>query len=271
MSYDNNQVSLDIQERTPPWADQLDHNSLLVFVHIPKSGGTSLKGYLQHIYGRFCMTYHAPFHPNVLENATKESAKNVLSIASHFPYGIHRQFGSKDKRHPLEGDGLFEGRDIRYVSIFREPVARIVSLYNFVTTFPHHRFHKAVQGMSIEAFLDFFAEKQPEIISNCQCFLVSKDRTFEFAKTFVEENYFLVAPLERSVEFIQILSRKMAWPTDAGKYVIRNESPKAESPDALNDTLRERILSLNSEDAKLYRYVEQRFEEILKDHDEKVD
>jgi hypothetical protein len=261
-AYQDNRISDAIAKRTPPWADSLDRNVLLVLVHIPKAGGTSMIAYFQHIYGRFLTRYHSRYNPNLFSEATPESVREILCITSHHPFGIHKQFGRTGPRYKGEGDGMFEGRDIRYVTVIRNPLDRMLSLYNYVTTFPAHRHHAKVKDMDIEQFYRYLDSINDPEIKNFQCGLVTghESREFEVAKRFIDEKYFLAAPLERTEEFLDLLSRRMGWPNGAGEYQVRNVSPKSTTKDTVDARVRDMLLEWNSEDMKLYEHVRERFE-----------
>jgi hypothetical protein len=263
--YENNEVGEDVSNSTPPWEDTFNRKVLLSFVHIPKAGGTSLNGYLAQIYGRYMVKYHSYFNPTLFEETTEITAKEILCISSHRGYGIHRLFGSKNPNKPLDnGDGLFAGRDIRYITIIRNPLDRMISYYNFVTTFPAHHHYDEVNEMDIYAFYEYLESKNDPEYSNLQCYLITgrASRSFEQARDLIDSKFFAAAPVERSTEFIQYLSLRMGWPKSV-PYEVRNISPKKMTSDKIDDNLKKFLLKHNNEDYKLYNYIVNKFDEDL--------
>lgn len=256
-NYCNNEIDDSLKKRHPPWRNELGENILFIFVHMPKSGGTSFNAYLEEIYGRYMVKYHPYFNPELFEETTLEKAKNILCISSHYGFGIHRLFGSdKLGRSCVVGDGLFSGRDIRYVTIVRNPLERMVSYYNFVTTFPLHHHYDKTKFMDIYQFFKYLRRKGDPELSNLQCYLLNGrlSRRFEDARYNIDKYFFAVATVDKFSQFVKSLKKEMCWP-DNVQHTRRNISPKKVFYDEIDENLKEYILESNKEDFKLYKYV----------------
>lgn len=103
----------------------------LLFMHLPKTGGTSLRSAVLQAYSdrEVGMVYGA----GELEGAMSREQFQALPaeelarfdlIVGHFPFGVHR-------RVP---------RSSRYVTVVRDPVDRVVSLYFHYRNLPGIRF-----------------------------------------------------------------------------------------------------------------------------------
>ena len=57
-TYHENRPPEQIRNAEPAWIGQLNPKDLLVYVHVPKAGGTSLNGILWQVYGRHYLNYH---------------------------------------------------------------------------------------------------------------------------------------------------------------------------------------------------------------------
>ena len=116
----------------------------LIFMHIPKTAGTTLVSTLQLNYPP-----QTTLHLNLLgrpiqemERFPPQTLSSLSLIHGHVPYGIHR----------------YVQRPCGYITLLREPVARVVSAYKHILTRPHHELHDRVVGdrIGLEEFIDSF-------------------------------------------------------------------------------------------------------------------
>lgn len=111
------------------------HNEYLyIFVHIPKTAGSTFNYHIKRNFPKESLSFsrnELGIHPENIpktftecnnlvkkftNNLSKEKKAKTKIIYGHFiPYGIHRYFN----------------RPARYFTFFRDPISRIVSLYNF--------------------------------------------------------------------------------------------------------------------------------------------
>jgi hypothetical protein len=256
-NYDRNDDDAYYMSNESPFIDRLDHNTLLVFMHIPKAGGTSLNNYLAQIYGNHMVKFHKQFNPELLSKTTPEKAKDIWCISSHHQYPLHRWFGCNSiYDEPMQGDGLFKGRDIKYITIVRKPTERLISYYNFVTTFVAHHHHENTKNMNIIEFFKYLEDINDVEIKNLQCSLISGvwGANFDQAKSVIDR-YYSYSTVERSNAFIRHLSKSLNWP-ETIQYEIRNISPKKSKQQDVDPDLLSFLYQTNSEDQKLYEYIE---------------
>ena len=111
----------------------------IVFLHIPKTGGVSLRAALRQKYPGANLTLHSPRDPARVEELPIERRRRARVVAGHLPYGVHRHM-------PL---------NCEYVTMLREPVGRAVSTYHHVLEHPQHWFHEQAiaSGMDLESFV----------------------------------------------------------------------------------------------------------------------
>jgi hypothetical protein len=93
---------------------------IVLFMHIPKTGGASLIKIMESQYGRFGNDEGGFLNTSgiqTLESPTME----YKAVAGHFPYGFHRLFDN-----------------YQYITLLRHPVERMVSSYNYNTQLVSH-------------------------------------------------------------------------------------------------------------------------------------
>lgn len=109
----------------------------IIFLHIHKTAGTSLRTALRNRLGDNFL----PWYPG---NKSAEQARSELREHFQLIYG-HLEFGAHEAL----------GIEPRYATILREPVSRVISYYNYIKEQrPDHPYHDALQkGMSLGEFV----------------------------------------------------------------------------------------------------------------------
>ena len=228
-----------------------------VFLHIPKTGGVTLRGALRHKYPDRVITLHSPRDPARVADLPPADRWAARVLTGHLPYGV-------DRFMPQECD---------YITMLREPVARVVSTYHHVLDHPRHWFHdEAVRsGMALEDFVG--AVEGPA--DNLQTRLLSGRVEGEFvarttdpvkvtalgAKALDEAkanlNRFAVVGLtERFDESFILVRRALGWRLPM--YATRNAArgPRRSAPDARATAL---IAERDQLDVELYGYAAKLF------------
>jgi hypothetical protein len=123
-------------------ADMQSARTKIIFVHIPKSGGTTLSSVIGNNY---------PPEKIYTLAGTRQAMKDFMLIPAsvmgnydcvlgHMGFGFHRFFAE----------------DAKYITILRNPINRLVSLYSYILRTPHHYLFDALtaSGMSFDEFID---------------------------------------------------------------------------------------------------------------------
>lgn len=115
---------------------------LVIFLHIPKSAGSSLSQVMRANYKPEELLDHESVNGRAqpLADLSDEQKAAIKAVMGHYYYGLH------------EG---FPGREITLVTMLRDPVERVVSSYFFLRTYPGY---EPVADMSIKQFVDTYAE-----------------------------------------------------------------------------------------------------------------
>ncbi len=215
----------------------------ILFVHLPKSGGMSLYNALADAVGsRKSIRFYsrAEEQQNKYLGMDDKALRKYSLISGHFPYPFFL-------KKPI--------LDYKVISVLRDPVDRELSAYFYMKTRQEHPQHAKLKRMDFHDFLDGRISRDQ---SNRQCYLISGENNFEVAKKTIDENYFLVSTVEYMKEFCEVLEQRLGL----GKITVKrdNETLFRMKRNELHPEIIEKIIRLNEEDIKLYRYVKEKFE-----------
>lgn len=113
-------------------------NKRLIFLHLPKNGGTTFKSVLHSKYAEEEIFQVGPneqgdWNLDEFKALPQVDKDRYLLLAGHFNFGLHTEF-----THPFE-----------YVTMLRHLVERTVSFYEFVKRQKMHRLLEQVMGKSL--------------------------------------------------------------------------------------------------------------------------
>jgi hypothetical protein len=222
-----------------------------VFSHIPKTAGTSVESYLAQLVGlKDILHVNAP-DLNRLPQVLYLKNKYPKLIMGHHPF------------HGLLYQLLGEHK-IVHLSMMREPISRVVSYYNYVSTRNYHALHKSVAHLSFDGFL---AESQLTELSNGQAKRLAgtlhnsvgltDQELYLKAKYTIDHCFSLVGVTEHFKEYIQLIAKKCGV-----KFIELPPINRSEIKIQLADltTAQKKVVSeMNKVDIQLYQYVKAKF------------
>lgn len=157
--------------------------ALLYFPHIPKAGGETLKKVFYKRFGKDkCLKiwgadFGADYSAREFEELPPDVLNNYEVVLGHLPV---RQFFS---------NSFAQDCQITIITSVREPISRIVSLYNFVCCNPRHPDHEKMLDVEPRTFL----RNQP---ANVQFHFLARDDKQGIDEIFETT---VIAPMERSI------------------------------------------------------------------------
>jgi len=235
-----------------------DH--FLIFLHIQKTAGLSMQHILRHAYGpgparRFASRYLAGEKAHTLREAMQSKTKGDGYFAGHFCFGAHRYLPSPST----------------YICFLRDPVKRLLSLYNYSVANSTAYYHSAAKGKTAEGFLlhtqlmeldngqaRFLAGDPHDLFINRTPFGECDDQLLSEAKSNLDEHVAVVGLTERFDESILMMKAAFGW--RSCYYFRRNTSKKKVEQTRISDEVIGKIRDRNWLDRALYEHAVLRFE-----------
>jgi Galactose-3-O-sulfotransferase len=216
---------------------------LIVFVHVPKTGGMTLDSILARRL-RPISADSMDEAKSLIESLPEFELGQVELLSGHVPYGVH----------------AFFHRPAKYVTMLREPVRRVVSHYWFVRNDPDHYLYRAVidDKLTLRDYADRGCRLSAEI-ENGQVWMFSErarrlecaDRqSLEEAKGVLRDEFAVVGTTERFDESVVCMQHVLGLKRPV--YVRRNIGPGPRG--LLDEETRAAIKAHNRLDAELYAW-----------------
>jgi hypothetical protein len=218
-------------------------------MHIPKTAGSTLYPSLQWNYPPH-QTLHIDIPKNEMhrmESVPLEYRSGLRLLHGHFAFGIHK----------------YVPRSCQYVTLLREPVARVVSAYKHVLKRTGHEYHeRVVKGkIDLEEFIETFwleEKRNRQIRDLCNKYVGPVDReVFEQAKRNLE-GFLVVGLTERFEETFALIRRALRLRLPF--YVTRNVGFPLQASERAIELIRER----EQFDLELYAFAEHLFDEQVR-------
>lgn len=230
----------------------------LIFLHIPKTAGTTLNRIIEWQYNPLSIFTMDPYRiratPERLKQLPEARRRRLRMVRGHLYYGVHEY--------------LPQGST--YITMLREPVARFLSSYYFLQRRPLHPMHRKVKSerIGVEDFIRLTPQRQ-----NMQCSLIAgiksngkcEESTLQIAKENLARSFSIVGLSERFEESLMLIAKTFDWEIPFYEnHKVSKTRPKVE-PSAV-----EMIKENNRLDLELYEFGKGLFEASLAKKEKEV-
>ena len=222
----------------------------LIFLHIPKTAGTTLNRIIEWQYNPVSIfTLDARAHATVerFKTLSEERRRRLRVVRGHMLYGIHE----------------FLPQGGTYMTVLREPVARVLSSYYFILRRPLHPLHRKLkkERLGVEEYLRLIPHRnnlQCQLIAGVQNGASCDDRILEIAKENLTKSFSVIGLCERFEESLVLMAKTFGWEIP----YYENRKVSKVRPALASDVVN-MIQEHNRLDMELYEFARKRFEDTL--------
>jgi len=223
----------------------------LIFLHIPKTAGTTLNRIIEWQYSPLAIFTMDPYRIRAtaerLKRLPEGRRRRLRVVRGHLFYGIHE----------------FLPQGATYITMLREPVARFLSSYYFILRRPLHPLHRKLkrERLGVEDYLRLIPHRH-----NLQCRLIAgvkdtatgDERLLDIAKENLRKSFSVVGICERFEESLILIAETFGW-----EVPFYENQKVSKSRPMIEPKLCELIREYNRLDDELYEFGKQLFEQSL--------
>ncbi len=225
-------------------------NDLIIHLHIPKTGGTTLRDIVNRQYSNENVLTIPTIgeSKNIIEDLSQKEINKLEIIQGHLEYGLHNNFD----------------RSSKYFAIMREPVDRVLSSYYYVISQSENpqNLGSARKTMSIYEYINsginpFLINGQTQLIAGNTCSiddpLIKSNELLNMAKDNINKTFIFTGTTEKFDESILLLKKMLNWKSPY--YSRANRTKNKPDYSKVETEIRNFIKEHNQLDIDLYNYV----------------
>lgn len=250
----------------------MDESPVVLYLHVPKSGGTTLNErifshcrhpeyYRDELYeGTYYFhsgVYYFPigfFKPTDLMLPSRVARvlqrSDLRAVVGHFWFGIHR----------------FLRQRWTYVTVLRDPVERVISLFYHLKreSSPSH----FLADISLEEFVEMAPYRE---VDNDQTRRISgfnpdvgelDVKALKLAKQNLREHFSVVGTTDRFDHTLLLMQRRLGWTGSLG-YYPKNQNPARPALSDISQPAINAVIQRNQLDIALYDYANQLLDQAI--------
>lgn len=240
---------------------RVDEHKTVIYLHVPKAAGTTLNNVIQRQYPRGTVFILNGQRPHVgwaeFQRLPEGERARFRVVLGHMTFGLHEHLP----------------QPCTYVTILRDPVERLISMYYYVLQKPLHYLYTTVTTRRM-SLADFVRSGLSPEIDNCQTRLLAGAPVFGVGPGFAEcsgemleqakanlQQFAVVGLCEQFDESLLLLKHTLGWkfPLYQRENVTRGR-PVRES---ISEEELELIAAHNQWDIELYMHAKNLFEQLI--------
>ncbi len=230
-------------------------SSLLLFLHIPKTAGSTLHSVLS---SQFPPDEILTIDSSDPESSVKEikalpieDKMRIKCVRGHMPFGLHAYFP----------------QPATYITFLRDPVDRIISHYYYLQSSPQHYLYEVVTSKHM-SLADYATSGISSELLNGQTRLISgyeeptpTTETLALAKENLSKQFSFIGLTERFNDSLVLLARQFGWRNVF--YVKRNVTRGRLRREEIPGKVLSQIMAQNALDWELYTFAKHMFAESV--------
>jgi sulfotransferase famil protein len=243
-------------------------DDILVFLHVPKTAGTSLSSLFRAQFGKSAVFKLRNWQPDAHEAGEKEMR---ASIAALHALPVERRAGVRLAKGPLHY-GFAPALPGRYFTLLRDPVKRVLSLYFQIRKPGSKHLPPEIMEQALKMSLREFIESGISLeTDNDQTRRIAGVRspgdlavtaaTLDRAARVLRHEYAAVGLTERFDESMLLFKRVFGWRTPFYERQNLNHQPADAACVSKADLAL--IAERNQFDIQLYQFARERFDEAV--------
>ena len=239
-------------------ASASEDREAVIFLHIPKTAGTTLNRIIEWQYSPFAIFTMDPHRIRAtaarFKRLPEARRRRFQVVRGHLFYGIHE----------------FLPQGATYITMLRDPVARLLSAYYFVLRRPLNPLHRKLkrEGLGVEDCIRLFPERnntQCRFIAGVEDTAINDERLLAIAKENLTKSFRVVGISERFEESVMLMAATFAW-----EVPFYENCRVAKTRPQIDPLTVETIREHNRLDLELYEFGKGLFEESLQKNDAAV-
>jgi len=230
----------------------------LIFLHIPKTAGTTLTTVLARQYpqDKTLSIFDEPLDAPSLQQLPEHQREKLQYVRGHVRFGLHE----------------FLPQPSTYITFLRDPIDRIISTYYFTFRTPSHPLYELFLSQKI-GLGDFVSSGIRVMTENGQVRLLAgkagvetpfgqcNAELLDIAKHNIQDKFSLVGLSGRFDESLILLKRQFGWRNVA--YISRNVTANRPQKADVSEQDLALIQEYNQLDLELYRYIQEQFQQQI--------